>query len=76
MPSDWWPTRLRSTPRAAAWRTGIERRLSQRLGRLLKNGSQTALDAALEHLFKHNADASDVLAEQAETLAGIRHGRD
>ncbi|NYH99489.1 DUF2863 family protein [Cupriavidus plantarum] len=46
-----------------------ERRLSQRLGRLLKNGSQTALDAALEHLFKHNADASDVLAEQAETLA-------
>ncbi|ABF09371.1 MULTISPECIES: DUF2863 family protein [Cupriavidus] len=46
-----------------------ERRLSQRLHRLLKNGSQTALDAALEHLFKHNADASDVLAEQAETLA-------
>lgn len=46
-----------------------ERRLSQRLGRLLKNGSQSALDAALEHLFKHNADASDVLAEQAETLA-------
>ncbi|WP_422648331.1 DUF2863 domain-containing protein [Cupriavidus sp. H18C1] len=46
-----------------------ERRLSQRLGRLLKNGSQSALDAALEHLFKHNVDASDVLAEQAETLA-------
>src|SRR5437868_7914947 len=46
-----------------------ERRLSQRLGRLLKNGSQSALDAALEHLFKHNADASDVLAEQAENLA-------
>lgn len=46
-----------------------ERRLSLRLGRLLKNGSQSALDAALEHLFKHNADASDVLAEQAETLA-------
>lgn len=46
-----------------------ERRLSQRLGRLLKNGSQSALDAALEHLFKHNPDASDVLAEQAETLA-------
>ncbi|WP_066733306.1 DUF2863 family protein [Cupriavidus sp. D384] len=58
-----------------------ERRLSQRLYRLLKNGSQTALDAALEHLFKHNADASDVLAEQAETLAesatieidGVKH---
>ncbi|TWG89155.1 uncharacterized protein DUF2863 [Cupriavidus gilardii J11] len=46
-----------------------ERRLSQRLSRLLKNGSQSALDAALEHLFKHNVDASDVLAEQAETLA-------
>ena len=30
---------------------------------------QTALDAALEHLFKHNADASDVLAEQAEVYA-------
>lgn len=46
-----------------------EQRLSQRLARLLKNGSQSSLDAALEHLFKHNADASDVLAEQAELLA-------
>jgi hypothetical protein len=46
-----------------------EQRLSERLSRLLKNGSQTALDAALDHLFKHNEEASDVLAEQAETLA-------
>lgn len=46
-----------------------ERRLSGRLARLLKNGSQSSLDAALDHLFKHNTDASDVLAEQAELLA-------
>jgi hypothetical protein len=46
-----------------------ERRLSERLARLLRNASQNALDAALEHLFRHNNDASDVLAEQAELLA-------
>lgn len=46
-----------------------EQRLYDRLSRLLKNGSQTAIESALDHLFRRNSDASDVLAEQAELLA-------
>ena len=46
-----------------------EDRLDARIARLLKNGSQPSLDAALDHLFKINPNGYDVLVDAIETAA-------
>ncbi|MCS6764906.1 MAG: DUF2863 family protein [Candidatus Protistobacter heckmanni] len=46
-----------------------EGKLSARISRLLKNGSQASIDAALDHLYRHNIDAYEALAELSQALA-------
>jgi Protein of unknown function (DUF2863) len=44
-----------------------EARLDTLLAKIVRNGNQTALDAALDHLQQHHPDAYGALADMAET---------
>ncbi|GAA4343860.1 DUF2863 family protein [Pigmentiphaga soli] len=46
-----------------------ERELGNALGRLLRGGHDTSIDAALEALFQSNTGAYEILVEHAETLS-------